>query len=233
MRRAATTFVGCAVLVVGLAGAIQAQPFRGMQDQLNLTEDQLAQIKELQEKHREAARAASAEIIKAEAEIQALMLDPDRDLTALERAMTARSTLQIEERIRELGAQKEYLGVLTDEQRALLDAREGTRLGRGVQRPMARQGRGLRGIGRSGRAGIRGRGLRDVGRGTRVGIRNQPMGRGRNIPPPAGTGIGTGPNRSRMGLRIPPDRGDHQPIVERRMETRRGAVVPPPSVGDR
>jgi Spy/CpxP family protein refolding chaperone len=269
MRRAVTTFVGCAVLVAGLASAAQAQPFRGMQGQLDLTEEQQAQIKELQARHNEAARAARAEIIKAEAEIQALMLDPDRDLAALERAMKAKSNLEIEERIRALGALQEYRTVLTEEQLAVLGNMGREAFGRGRNtggrfgvvvggrgsRVVGRSGRagvhgrsmrnsgrsgraGVRGrslrvSGRSGRAGVRGRSLRDSSRSGRAGVRNQPMGRGRGIPPQAGAGFGPGPNRGQMGRPSSDDVDSLRGTFQRRMRTRQGAAVPPPSAGDR
>ena len=199
MRRSMWMMLGSGLLVAALSTGAQAQISARLFEGIELTDEQQARLTEMREQHQQAAETARAEMIKARAELDALMVVSDLDIAAIERAMRKVSDLQVADRVRALRNQEQRLSIFTEEQRARIDALRGRAASRG-------------GMGRAagGRTGIRqGRGSAVRGRG--LGIRQAPgrpargsagraippqagfgRGVGRNIPPQAGFGLGTG-----------------------------------------
>jgi Spy/CpxP family protein refolding chaperone len=223
MRRMIHALVGIGLLVAGSATQIQAQPFRGIQERLELSQEQIAQMQELHEKQADETRAAQAEMIKARAEIQALMVDPDRDLRALERALKVQADLQVAGQIRALTHRQALMNVLTEEQQAGLRDRAGQQVaGRGARRADAGRSRVGSRFHRSGRAGSRfgraGRSGSRFGR-SRSGVRSRFQGRSRTRQP-----VG----RSFGRRAIPPGPIAEHPMMQRRERIRVQEPPPPP-----
>ncbi len=95
-----------------------SQPGRIRQGRLELTDAQKEQITQLREQHREASAEAAAEIIKARAEVQSLMVQTDTDLDALQRAMNKLSELENARKIQSMKNIQAYMNLLTDEQKS-------------------------------------------------------------------------------------------------------------------
>lgn len=172
MRYRLFTLAGAVLLVVTTQNAVYAQVRPNWQSRLDLTDEQKAQIEELTEQHGTAAAEASAEIIKARAEVQSLRIQPDPDLNALLRAMNRLSELENTHQIEAMKHRKALENVLTEEQREKLRL-----VGRaaGTSFPRFRAGLG-RAFGSRARSFTRG--LRGFERGIQLG-------RGRGIPPQA------------------------------------------------
>ncbi len=95
-----------------------SQTRRVRQTRLELTDAQKEQIAELRQQQREASAEAAAEIIMARAEIQSLMIKPDTDLNALQRAMNKLSELENAQKIQRMKNLQAYTSLLTDEQKS-------------------------------------------------------------------------------------------------------------------
>ncbi|MFO7767916.1 MAG: Spy/CpxP family protein refolding chaperone [bacterium] len=189
-----------AALVLGMALPAQAQMAERWQEVLDLSEQQVTQLRELHQQHQETRAAARAELIKARAGLRALQAAPERDVAALEQAIRKVSELRTEQQVRALKQREESLKVLTEEQRTKLQTLRRTGRGRALGTP---EGRGTQGM-----RGVPGRGL--SGRGMQ-GMRMPGMRTHRRCPGSWGP-----------GSRRAPGRGYHTP------GTGRGMVPPPP-----
>jgi Spy/CpxP family protein refolding chaperone len=198
MRRNVWMTLGTGVLVTALSVGAHAQVIGRGLERLDLTDEQKAQLTELQEQHREAVIEARNELTKARSDLAALMAASDRDIAAIERALKNVSDLEVAGQVRTLRNREEMRSLLTEEQRAQLDrgrralagaALRGRMTGRSA-RGWNRRTPGVGGRGWSqGRTGVR-RGMMPQGRGRlapRTNVR-----RGRMIPPQAGFGQGRG-----------------------------------------
>lgn len=190
---------GAALLLVVVqtgVNAQQAQPaqLQRWQGQLDLTEEQRAQILQISEQHREALREAQAALIQARADLDKLRTAGDPDLRELERAMNALSQLENAQKIQAIRNRAEMMDVFTEEQQQLLGRTAGFLGGQGmIGRARMFSGRGSMGRGhtgfRRGRGAMPGRagsGRGWSGNTGRFGGRGGGMGmwnRGRAIPP--------------------------------------------------
>lgn len=198
MRRTQFVILASALMVAGFQTQVAAQPFTGLKDRLGLTDEQTTRLEQLQQAHRTAAQEAQAEMIKLRAEVQSLMMAPERDMRALETAIRRLNEFQTTRQIEALKNQEAYKQVLTPEQREKLEALSGTRralAGRAVMggrmggRALAGRGRGM--TGGRGMMGQRGRTPGRTGR-MMTAPRWDRRG-GRAIPPAAGQGAGAAP----------------------------------------
>ncbi len=194
MRHTQFMILASALLVAGLQTQVAAQPFAGLKDRLGLTDDQMTRLEQLQQTHQTAAQAAQAEMVKAQAEVQSLMMAPERDMRALETAIRKLNELQTTQQIEALKHQEAYKQVLTAEQREKLTALgeigrafAGRAVMGGRMGGRAMAGRGWSAMGLRGRAGMRGRTFGRPGRMMRTPRRG-----GWGVPPAAGQGFGTG-----------------------------------------
>lgn len=201
---------GAALLMVVVqtgVNAQQAQPaqMRRWQGQLDLTEEQRAQIQQISEQHREALREAQAAMIQARADLDKLRTAGDPDLRELERAMNALSQLENAQKIQTIRNRAEMMDVFTEEQQQLLGRTAGFLGGQGmIGHARMFGGRGSMGRGhtgfRRGRGAMPGRVGSGRGRGVMQG--NAGYGRGRGVMPGnAGFGRGWSGNTGRFSGR--------------------------------
>jgi Spy/CpxP family protein refolding chaperone len=231
MKRTTFALLAGALMVAGLQTSVLAQPLAGLKDRLGLSDEQVTRLERLRTDHQTAAEKARAELIKAEADVLSLRVNPDRDLKALEAAIKKVGDLRTAQQIAALRNQEACLQVLTPEQRQKLKALQGT-----GNRPMG--GRALMGGRMGGRALIGGRLGGRALTGGRLGGRNRPMINrrpGRNIPPMAGQGMGLGMGQGMgAGMRGMMQGQGWQPgqllrqFMGRRMN--RPATTPPPAI---
>jgi len=120
----------------------QARPVR--QTGVELTDAQNEQIAQLQKQHREASAEAAAEINKAKAEVQSLMVLTDTDLNALQRAMNTLSELENAQKIQGMRHAQAFQDILTDEQKSQMRAGRGGAMSFFMQSRMGRQGHMVR-----------------------------------------------------------------------------------------
>ncbi len=203
---------GAALLMVVVqtgVNAQQAQPaqLQRWQGQLDLTEEQRAQIQQISEQHREALREAQAAMIQARADLDKLRTAGDPDLRDLERAMNALSQLENAQKIQTIRNRAEMMDVLTEEQQLLLNRTAGFLGGQGmIGHARMFSGRGSMGRGhtgfRRGRGAMPGRAGYGRGRGAMPGRAGSGRGWSGNTGRFSGRGGSMGTwNRGRM---IPP-----------------------------
>ena len=205
MRKIVLTLTAAA-LVLAVALPAQAQMAERWKDTLELTEQQTTQLQELHKQHQEEMAAGRAELIKAQAELRALQVVPERDIAAMEKAIREVARLRTEQQVAALKNREESLQVLTEAQRTKLETLRRARQGRAMD---GRAGRGMSGRGMSGR-GTHRPGMRTGRRPGGMGSGMMGSGRmGRDMQPRAGMGHG-------------PGRGIHAP------GTGRGVLPPPP-----
>jgi hypothetical protein len=244
MKRTTLALLAGTLMVAGLQTSVLAQPLTGLKDRLGLSDEQVSRLEKLQTDHQTAAEKARAEMIKAEAEVLSLRVNPDRDLKALEAAIKKVGDLRTAQQITGLRNQEACLQVLTPEQRQKVTALRGGGAGLlGYGQGGRMGGRALMG-GRvgvralmGGRVGVRalmgGRVGRRMGGRALMGGRNQPMMNqrpGRNIPPMTGQGAGQGAGIGMRGMMPGQGRQPGQMLRQfmgRRMN--RPAVTPPPA----
>ena len=227
---------GALLLVTAMGGNAIAQTEetsqtrRVRQTGVELTDAQTEQLAQLREQHREASAEAAAEIIKARAELQSLMVQTDTDLNALQRAMNELSELENAQKIQSMKNTQVCMNLLTDEQKSQMRSGLRGEMSFFMQGRMG-GGRALQGRGNffQGRRGnfTRGRGQqgrftqgRNMGRrgswGNNRGFgRVQPQRGNRNIPPMQGRFGNVNPSGSGMRMRA----RIHVP----------GSALPPPS----
>jgi|GEM_PF-2557227 len=182
MKNTTLLTIGAFLLIGSLPGTLTAQedPARVWTGRFALTAEQQARLQEIRSAHRAENDETRAELIRLQAEVQALRAEPDVDLRQLEQALNRLSQLENARSIRQVEQARELAGILTGEQREQFGAR--ALIGRGIgydRLQVARRparfdtrfaGRG-RGMG-SGRGAGYGRGAgfgRTVGSGLGVG----------------------------------------------------------------
>ncbi len=258
MTRGTMMMAGAFLLAGTLQTAAPAQT--GVQVQarrparFELTEEQRTQLAELRAQQREAADEARAELIRVRAEVQALQVERDVDLRALEQAMNRLSQLENALIIKGIQNARELAGVLTAEQRQQFGARSvmgtgsgviGPAAGRMSGRSYARAGNRMMRPGRAAgnRPGALGRNARGWGgRGADRAIRPGTLSeQWRNAPrrmiPPAAEGAEL-PGAGRLLLRrgrstVPPPQGGVPAAGDAPLRMGRGRMggmnVPPPA----
>ena len=80
MRRSMWMMLGSGLLVAALSTGAQAQISARLFEGIELTDEQQARLTEMREQHQQAAETARAEMIKARAELDALMVVSDLDI---------------------------------------------------------------------------------------------------------------------------------------------------------
>lgn len=213
MRKIVLTLTA-AVLMTAFALPAQAQLAQRWEGVLDLSEEQVTQLQELYQQHQQELASERAELIKAQAELRALRLAPERDISALEQAIKKVSDLRTGLQVQALKNREESLTVLTEDQRDRLQTMRavgqaralGGRAGLSVRGSRGAPGRGVYGPGMRGRV-LPGRGMGVAGRG----MQRLPGARGFGFQPGMNQGFRSGPGR---GI-CPPGTG-------------RGLVPPPP-----
>jgi len=213
MRKIVLTLTA-AVLTTAFALPAQAQLAQRWEGVLDLSEEQVARLQGLYQQHQQELASGRAELIKARAELRALRVAPERDISALEQAIKRVSELRTGMQVQALKNREESLEVLTEEQRDRLQTMRavgqaralGGRAGLGVRSQRGTMGRG------SSLRGTRGRVMPGRGMGL-PGMRTQrfPGARGFYSQPGMNPGFRSGPGR---GI-CPPGTG-------------RGLAPPPP-----